>query len=196
LSGDARRQELIDGAIRSVARHGVSGATVESICAQAGASTGLIRYHFGGKGKLLAAAYREIAKRFMTAIRTVEALEADDSLARLHAFIDVVHDPRQIGDDLASAWFGLWHAARFDADLRAINRDWYGEYRAYLAALIDQAARQHGTTVDAAQAAYGLIALTDGFWQELMVDPDAFDPKLARTISRGYVDRLLARPGD
>ncbi len=165
---------------------------MESICTLAKASTGLIRYHFGGKGKLLAAAYREIAKRFMAAIRTVESLDADESLARLHGFIDVIHDPRQIGDDLASAWFGLWHAARHDADLQAINREWYGEYRAYLTALIDQAARQHGATVDAGQAAYGLIALTDGFWQELMVDPEAFDPELARTISRGYVDRLLA----
>ena len=196
LSGEARRQELILAAIRSVARHGVNGATVESICSVAGASTGLIRYHFGGKGKLLAAAYREIAKRFMAAIRTLEARREEDPLSQLQAFIDIIHDPTQIGDDLASAWFGLWHAAKHEADLLAINREWYAEYRAYLTTLIERAARQRGAEVDAGQAAYGLIALTDGFWQELMIDPHAFDPELARTISRDYVDRLLARPGD
>lgn len=191
LSGDARRQELIDAAIQSLAKHGNAGATIETICSVAGASTGLIRYHFGSKGQLLAEAYRHIAKKFMAAVTAAEEGRSSDPLSQLQAFIDVIHDPTQLGDELASAWFGLWHAAKNDPDLLAINREWYAEYRAYLTRLIQRAARQRGVAVNAEQVAYGLIALTDGFWQELMIDPNAFDPALARTISLDYVDRLF-----
>lgn len=192
LSGAARRQELIDAAIHSVAQHGISGATVETICSVAQASTGLVRYHFGSKGRLLAEAYRHIADSYMATIRNVGEASDGDAMSLLYAFVDVIHDPWQIGDDHASAWFGLWHAAKNDTDLLAINREWYAEYRAYLARLIAGAARQRGVALDAERAAFGLIALTDGFWQELMIDPNAFDPALARAIASDYLERLLA----
>ena len=192
LSGAARRQELIDAAIHSVAHHGISGATVETICSVARASTGLVRYHFGNKGRLLGEAYRHIADRYMAIIRDVGERSDGDAMSQLYAFVDVIHDPWRIGDDHASAWFGLWHAAKNDTALLAINREWYAEYRAYLTRLIGSAARQRGVALDAERAAFGLIAMTDGFWQELMIDPNAFDPALAKAIASDYLERLLA----
>lgn len=54
------RQAILDAAVAEFWAHGYKGASVRDICAQAGASSNAITYHFGSKEKL----YQEILDQF------------------------------------------------------------------------------------------------------------------------------------
>ncbi len=71
-----RRRSLLDAAIRTVARHDIHGATVERICAEAGASRGLIANYFDSKEALLLAALEEWYRQSI-AIKSAMAANPD-----------------------------------------------------------------------------------------------------------------------
>ncbi len=56
-AADIRAAMLVEAGMVCLARGGITAFTVDNICAEAGASRGLIAHHFGGKDGLLAAVY-------------------------------------------------------------------------------------------------------------------------------------------
>jgi AcrR family transcriptional regulator len=54
---DARRAELLAAARRVIDRRGFAGATVGEITREAGASIGLLHYHFASKDEVVAEAF-------------------------------------------------------------------------------------------------------------------------------------------
>jgi AcrR family transcriptional regulator len=78
--GASRRAEVITAAIDRLLERGFEGATVEEICADAGASTGSVYHLFGSKRGLAGAAYAECMAgyqdSFLAALRSHEGAEA------------------------------------------------------------------------------------------------------------------------
>ena len=91
-----------------------------------------------------------------------------------------------------AAFLTFWHEARLNPAMAAINHELYRDYREVVARLFERAAAERGVTVEARTAAIGLIALIDGFWVELTIDPTAFSVDQALATCRAYVDRFLA----
>jgi AcrR family transcriptional regulator len=58
---EARRKQIVDTAIRTIAARGYSGTSLAEIAREAGISKGVISYHFEGKGELI----EEILTRLM-----------------------------------------------------------------------------------------------------------------------------------
>ncbi len=190
-----RRQSLIDATIAVIAARSISACSLERVAATAGVSPGLIRHHFGGKGRLLVAAYQSIADRFLATLDEAIRSCDGDAFARLGAYIDVIHDPLSIGEAHALAWFGLWYEARSNPELHAINREFQADYLAYIQDLVELAARQRGVDVEPWRVARGLISLTDGLWQELMIDRTAFGPDVAKEICADFLARQFRPDG-
>ena len=190
--GERRRRELVEATIRSIARHGIADASVEKITDEAGMSRSAIRYHFGSKGDLLVAVYRSIADDFRRRLdRPMEGGVRRHPLARINAWFEILFRPPYLQRHMLSAWIGLTHAAETDPQLRATNREIYGWQRASLAQDLAEAAAHKGVSLDADRAAAALMALMDGLWLELTIDPDKFDPKDGETICKDFVQRLL-----
>ena len=61
-AGTDTRGELLAAARRVIRRDGFAGVTVGDITREAGASLGLLNYHFGSKDQVLAEAFDEIAR--------------------------------------------------------------------------------------------------------------------------------------
>jgi AcrR family transcriptional regulator len=53
----ARREAILDAALRLFTERGVQGTSVEDICAASGASNGSVYHHFGSKDGIIAALY-------------------------------------------------------------------------------------------------------------------------------------------
>ena len=58
VDADAQREAVLLATWRTIAQHGVAGATVRRIAREAGVSTGFISYYFRDKGEVLGAALR------------------------------------------------------------------------------------------------------------------------------------------
>lgn len=60
---DATRQRLLDAALAEFAEHGIAGARVDRIAAQANSNKAQIYHYFGGKAQLFDAVYGSIVRR-------------------------------------------------------------------------------------------------------------------------------------
>src|SRR5215472_16659229 len=86
-SEDARRVQLIEVTIDSLAEVGYVGTTLAEIARRAEVSPGLVAHYFGDKDTLLAAAFRTLARSLAVRMRARLAL-AHTSPARVQAVID------------------------------------------------------------------------------------------------------------
>ena len=186
-----RRRDLIAATVRSIAEHGFADATVERICAAAGVSRGLISHYFAGKDDLLLATYRQLTDELGAETARVARARGGGPVDKLRAAIEASFRPPVFDFAKVSVWVAFWSEARTRPDLRALNRDLYRGYRAAIARLMAEAARERGIALDAHGAAVALTALIDGLWLEWSLDPDAFSPEIAETVCLDYLDGLF-----
>jgi len=191
---DYRRRTLIEGTIRSLAEHGVAGTTLKTIAEAAGASHGLVGHYFGTKDELLAAAYRHLCDTIAQAIARLARDVGPDALARLDATVAVTFDASVFDPVNLRAFVMFWHEALANPTLRAIKHELYDDYRATTAYLFARAAAEHGVAVDSRAASIGLLALIEGLWLELALDPATCTPAEAKAIGRAYIAGVLASP--
>src|SRR5499427_10783991 len=84
---DARRAQLIEVTIDSLAEVGFVGTTLAEIAGRAGVSPGLVAHYFGDKDGLLEAAFRKLARVVAGRVRARLAL-ARTPRNRVQAVID------------------------------------------------------------------------------------------------------------
>ncbi|WP_233247661.1 TetR/AcrR family transcriptional regulator [Caulobacter endophyticus] len=167
---DVRRQALVAAAEAVLAREGVAGTSVRTICAQAGVSAGLLRHYFDGVDDLIAAAYEAVDQRIDAALEAV-ASAGNDPRARLSAYLAASFAPPVLDPDLLAAWIGFWGLVKTKPRIAAIHAASYAAYRARLETLLAD-----GGARDRRLAAIALTAMVDGLWLELCLDPSTFTP--------------------
>ena len=189
-----RQQSLLRAAMKTVARHDIQGATVERICAEAGASRGLIAHYYDSKEALLLAALEDW---FQTAISIKRELAADESQAaiqRIHQISASSFSAPAYSWENAAAWQAFTNASRHDRAYADAIRGASRTVRRLLIPLFEQAAADGKTAIDAEFAARSLYALEDGLYNSLATGKD--DLKLgdarkacAKLIDDSFVDR-------
>lgn len=188
---DVRRQQIVDAALRCLAKGGFGAFTVSEICAEAGISHGLINHYFASKEELLVTAYRRVTDRLEQWTRVTLARSGRAPADKLRAIVDASFAPEIFNEHNLAIWLALWGQVRNHPELRAAHNELYEGYRAIVARQIEGVAQPRGRTVDAAQLALALTALIDGLWVEWCLDPTVFSAEQARqTCFRLLEDRI------
>jgi len=183
---DVRRQALVAAAEAVLAREGVGGASVRTICAEAGVSPGLLRHYFEGVDDLVAAAYEAVSQRIDAALDAALATAEDTPRARLLAYLGASFAPPVLDERLLAAWVGFWSLVKTKPRMAAIHAASYADFRARLEALLADAGAR-----DTRLAAIALTAMVDGLWLELCLDPATFSPDEARAVVTRAVEGWL-----
>lgn len=185
-TADVRRLALVSAAERVLARDGVAGTSVRSICAEAGVSPGLLRHYFDGVQALIAAAYEAVGRRIDVALETAVDAAGPDPRARLTAYLTASFAPPVLDPDLLATWIAFWSLVKTDPAIGAIHAAGYGAYRARLEHLLADCG-----TPQTRLAAVALTAVVDGLWLELCLDATAFTPDEATVIAQRVLDGWL-----
>jgi len=174
LAPTQRRQSLIDAALDCLSRLGPHGAGVREICDRAGVSPGLLRHYFEGKDALISEAYRGLTQEYHASLR--EALDgpAPSAEERLRAFFAAYFSSRVTGEERAGAYVAFWTLGRTDPTIQRIQRSAYRTLRKRLAPVLHELAADRGVRIDTEKVATSLIALLDGFWLDMCIDPKRF----------------------
>ncbi|MGP4109457.1 TetR/AcrR family transcriptional regulator [Streptomyces sp. 4N509B] len=93
------REKLLDGALTTLATHGIAKASARTIAATAGVNQALVFYHFGSVDELLAAACRHGARQRLERYR--ERFARVGSLAELLALGRTMHREERAGGHVA-----------------------------------------------------------------------------------------------
>jgi TetR/AcrR family transcriptional repressor of bet genes len=181
----ARRQQLIEGAIQAVARHGYAATTIAQIAAEAGLSHGLVGYHFNSKDELLSAVMAWLAEELDASIRLAQSAPPGERLAALlqAPLQDHICQPAKL-----AVWFSFWGEAQARGSFRSVSVALEDRYQAILA---DSLALQMPAASAGPRAAL-LSAVIDGLWLDMHLGRDGLTPAGAR--ARILSDLALLAP--
>jgi AcrR family transcriptional regulator len=162
VDAEAQREAVLRATWRTIAQHGISGATIRRIAKEAGVSTGFISHYFRDKKEVLAAALtlsneqsqQRLSKRVeglrgLTALRAViEAVLPVDAERRLEWLI----------------WVTFWGSAGADPALASEWRRGRDGWRVTLVRLLQEAKadREVRPDLDAEHEADRLVVLIVG----------------------------------
>jgi TetR/AcrR family transcriptional regulator, transcriptional repressor of bet genes len=185
-TSEVRAAMLIEAGMACLARGGILGFTVDNICAEAGASRGLITHHFGSKDGLLAAIY---AAMYDQALSKLTA--PDGAPLALPELIEQLFAEDTYNRFSLNVWLALWGEIARNPALMAEHRRYYTLYRDRLARGIEAYAAATRRPVDAERLAVLVISIFDGLWLEQCIAPDLLSPSGAKDNCHAMLEAFL-----
>jgi AcrR family transcriptional regulator len=190
-----RREELLAATRRVVGRTGFAKATVEQITREAGASLGLLHYHFASKDDVVAEAFAQAAHEDLAELEAI-ARAGGTAPERLAACLGASD-----WDDEAAwrLWVDAWGEAVHGQPMRATLASFQRSWRAVIAQVIaDGVAEGAWSCADPADAAARLVAGIDGIGLHATLHPGDVDGARASAWARRQAELELgvALPGE
>ena len=189
---DIRRRQLIDATMRSIAKFGYAGTTIETICNEAKVSRGLINHHFGSKEELIRQSYKALRDEWMSQTHGCLLGSYREPEEQLQDMIRVSFGPTMFKPEYLGIWAGFWSAIGKSPALRKLNRELFDKDREAYQQIFEAIGRKRGKPVDSRRAALSMIALIDGFWLEWCLDPKGFTAEEAEAACLGFATQLFA----
>ncbi len=186
----ARRMQLIEMTIDSLAEVGYVESTLSRIGKRAGVSAGLVVHYFQDKEGLLEATFRTLVERLT--VRTRARLrQAHTPRGRVQAIIDVNLGSEEFDRRAGTAWLAFWgqvpHAPRLQRIQRVYQRRMLSNLRHALRPLLD--------IEEARSLAAMIAAMIDGVWlRAALSNWTEADSEAARGLLTTFVDHRLRPP--
>ncbi|WP_431950175.1 TetR/AcrR family transcriptional regulator [Nocardia lijiangensis] len=188
-----RQTQILQAAVRVIARDGVRGLRVDKLAAEARVSTALVYYHFKDRAGILRAALDHVNRRAQRYTDDAFA-HSDDPRVRVEQLLLLeLQDDDEVREN-SVAWGELRASATFDTTLReplrATTLAWNSDVETLIAQARDAGAVRRG--IDAAVAAEHLTTLVEGLserWHSGSITLDR-----ARQILADAIERQLGGP--
>lgn len=183
---------IMEATYRALCEHGYAELSVSHIAAEFEKSKSLLYYHYDSKDDLIAGFLRFAGDHFLAMLDEAER-EADSSLERIHAFVDI-YLGTEVDDMMAEA-----QRSMIDLRAQAVSEPRFREeftriddhLRERLATTIDDGVESGAIdeTIDPDEAATWLLStLTGAMLQRHTADYDVVRP--VRAMLHGYVDEF------
>jgi AcrR family transcriptional regulator len=186
---EARRTQIVDTAIRTIAARGYSKASLAEIAREAGISKGVISYHFQGKEDLLHAILARLLREPAEFIKE-RVGGCESALEKLSAYVRANFEFMRAHRSHYAALVDLWHGrdaseerCRFDAEAYAPSRGYLSKVLEAGAASGEIRALPAGTTASVIQAAIDGVML-QWIFDPRAVDIDACADEIIRMVAR------------
>lgn len=164
----ARRMQIIESTIRTLARRGYARTTLTEVARTAGLSHGLVLFHFQTKEGLLAETLAFLAEEYRQNWQAALDAAGPDPAGQLQALIDADFADVICTPDRLAAWCAFWG----EAQSRPMYQESCGEKDdAYNTALEEICARliaAEGSGQNAVHLARILRVTIEGVWMDLM----------------------------
>ena len=191
LAASERRQSLIEAALDCLSQLGPHGAGVREICDRAGVSPGLLRHYFDGKNELIIEAYRALTREYHGNLQRALTDPTEPAEQRLRSFFDAYFSSRVTGEERAGTYLAFWTLGRTDPTIKRIQRSAYRRLQKLLAPVLSELAKDRGARVDAAQVASSLIAMLDGYWLDMCIDPKRFSRAKTSAVCWEWLETFI-----
>ena len=172
---DARRSQLIEATIETMARHGYARTTLTQVAKTAGLSHGLVNFHFQTKEKLLIETLLFLAEEYRLNWTGALAAAGPSAPDQLRALLRADFNPAICAPARLSAWCGFWG----EAQSRPIYQERCGandeEYNIRLEEICERMNAEHGYRVNPLRVARVLRVVTEGVWLDLMTMTSPYD---------------------
>jgi betaine-aldehyde dehydrogenase len=184
---EARRVQLVEVTIDSLAEVGYVGTTLAEIARRAGVSAGLVAHYFGEKDGLLEAAFRTLARSLAARLRAGLA-QARTPRGRVQAIIDTNLAPEEFDKRTGTAWLAFWGQVLHVKGLKRVQT----AYQRRMLSNLRNDLRRIIPGADARSLASMIAAMIDGVWlRAALSEWQEADSEGARALLTAFVEGRL-----
>ncbi|MBV9696191.1 MAG: transcriptional regulator BetI, partial [Gammaproteobacteria bacterium] len=184
---EARRKQLVEVTIDSLAEVGYVGTTLAEIARRAGVSAGLVAHYFGEKDGLLEAAFRTLARTLAVRMRARLAL-AHTPRERVQAVIDINLAPEEFDRRTGTAWLAFWGQVLHVQGLKRVQT----AYQKRMLSNLRSDLRQMIPAEEARSLGAMIAAMIDGVWLRAALSQwQEADSESARALLTAFVEGRL-----
>lgn len=189
-NADMRRRQLLDAARRSVIQHGLAKTTLATVAAKAGLSQGVAVFYFKSKNGLLAETLRAQYQAYADTWRAALERAGPEPFDRLMALVAADFAAEVCSPEALSLWFAFWGEQNFVPQYAEICRE-FDQDRGTVIRDICRELMPDADEVHVARLAQWIDTLTDGFWQNLHLQPERMTPADCLDSTRAMIAALL-----
>jgi betaine-aldehyde dehydrogenase len=184
---EARRSQLIEVTIDSLAEVGFVGSTLAQIASRAGVSPGLVAHYFDDKDGLLEATFRTLSRRLSQRVR-IRLSAAHTPRGRIQAVIDANLAAEEFDKRTGTAWLAFWGQLLHVEGLKRVQT-------VYQRRMLSNLCYSLGKLMPIAEArslAAMIAAMIDGVWlRAALSDWKEADSETARALLTAFVTGRL-----
>lgn len=193
MSREARRAQIIEATIRTLAARGLARATLTEVARTAGLSHGLVLFHFDSKEGLLAETLSAMAEEYRQNWQTALAAAGPSPAEQLAALIEADFAPAICTPDRLAAWCAFWG----EAQSRPMYQQSCGEkdaaYNATLEGICARLMTEGGYAGHPMRLARILRVTIEGVWLDMMTMAAPYPLAEARATALTCAARLFPR---
>lgn len=168
MSREARRAQLIESTIETLAARGYARLTLTDVARTAGLSHGLVLFHFETKEKLLAETLAFLAEEYRTNWQAALAAAGDGPAEQLNALVQADFNPAICTPSRLAAWCSFWGEAQsrplYQASCGEKDKAYTSQLEGICQRLSDLGRYGH----DAVRVARVIRVTIEGTWLDLM----------------------------
>jgi AcrR family transcriptional regulator len=188
LAEDERQEQLLAAAYVVASRDGLDQVTARRVAAEAGASPGLIYFHFGTMDALVVTLLDQLLASALDAEVTPQIAALPTAAERLAAMVD--EEIRGLPEQAAAVdlFFSYWFGSRspvFRDRIDAALRRYQDVFEGVCADVVVERGPASGLTAAAMAAA--VVAFVQGAAVQMLRDPARFDVGAMRRTARAIL---------
>ena len=185
-SAPQRREQIVWALYECLAERGQEKVTIKEIAAQAGLAPGVIHYYFKSKDDIIAGLAEAIVEKYSRMIdeQTAAQFSSEEKIATA---IDFIVEELIFNQPLNRVFYNLIQMAFERQRLQRVVKGLLKEYRERLARVFEEAGA--GNASNGLGAA--LVAVTEGFSLQCLVDPKAFKRDEVRQLISQAVENAF-----
>jgi len=187
-SAPQRREQIVWALYDCLAERGQEKVTIKDIAAQAGLPPGVIHYYFKSKDDIIGSLAEAIVEKYSRMIDERIAAEISTE-KKIAAAIDFIVDELVFNQPLNRVFYNLIQMAFERQRLQRVVKGLLKEYRERLAHVFEAA----GAGKASSGLGAALVAVTEGFSLQCLVDPKAFKRDEVRRLIAQAVDYRLSK---
>jgi AcrR family transcriptional regulator len=184
MSREARRSQLIESTIETLAARGYSRTTLTEVAKAAGLSHGLVLFHFETKEKLLAETLNYLAEEYRQNWQTALAAVGDDPADQLNALIEADFNPSICTPSRLAAWCSFWGEAQSRPLYQEACASTDDAYNLQLEAICQRLSDLGGYNRHAIRIARVIRVTIEGVWLDMMTMATPYTLEEARATVR------------
>ncbi len=188
----ARRQQLIDATIKSIAKHSFSGTTLDTLTKEANLSHGIVNFHFETKETLFAETLRFLAQEHYDHWHTAMMRAGPDHNKQLLAIVEADFTSDICSPNKLAVWFAFWGQTNYRPAYLEISHITDEPRSIELERLCGEIVKAGGYDhIDPTLATERIEAMIDGLWLRLLLYPNTYRRTEARDNMFAYLGELF-----
>jgi len=167
-----------------------------TVAGEAGLSQGIINLHFHSKDKLLEETLAYVVDEYRAAWFKALNNSGESATEKLAALVQVDFNKQICQRNKLAVWFAFWGESRSRPTYRQICAQRDREYREVLSGYCEEIIRQGGYRSKADHVAYGILAMSEGLWLDLLLNAAELTPEQAFEICMDHLRNIFPRHFD